>query len=431
MKTTMLKAFLLMLAISAAFILLTSMKETTPSPNTTNGDIKLTDLTFSRKAVQLTGWKKEEFPLTEQGFLWDKGDSKTYKFRTQGITTVKESNGREFVIVSWYGRQPRAKKDITGAFGEKEGKENYRNRGARISVVDVSLLKSNPSVNNYKHILLVDDKKQPFYQTGLKEEKGTMHAGGIAYIDGMLHVADSRAGYKVIRVFDMNKIQKIDPKILKYDHILIEAYHYKSPSSPSFLSYDKNRKELLTGSFREKPSDTKPNFLVWFKPPMNAADAKNFDETEFNIYRLPNKYRKIQGIGCMADPKDASKQILWISTSYAAGNRSNLYKLQIDGKSSLPSTSASPSTATNPTMIIPISSAKKLYPPGLEDVNISDNQQTWLLTEFYYSEGSYYPLDVPPYGKSDGFNPDGTPKTYSKSKDTRRGVFAINYDSEL
>ena len=401
MKKRMIQAFLLMLAIPISFVFLTSMKTVTPTA--TNGDIKLTDLTFNRKAVQLTGDKKKEFPLTEQGFLWDSDDSKTAKFRPQGITTVKEGE-KEFVIVSWYGKKLK----------------DYQNRGARISIVDFSLLKSNPSVKNYRHILLVDKNHKPFYDKGLDGEKGTMHAGGIAYVNGKLHVADSRAAHRVIRVFDLNKIEKVDPVILKYSHVLVEEYNYKAAIKPSFLSYDKDRKEVLIGAFNKAPSDTKQNLITWFKPPMNATEAKAFDTKSLNIYRLPDKYKKIQGISSMKDPDDASKQILWLSTSFGRSARSNLYKLQIDGASKLSATSSSPTTATNPYKIVPIESSKgKNYPPGLEDCNISDDKQLWLLTEFHYMEGGYYPLHVK--NKAASF----------PSKKTRRGVFAIDYNADI
>lgn len=393
-----------MLAIPAAFVLLTSMKTVAEGDDVTSSDIKLQDLTFSRKAVKLKGDKKKEFPLTQQGFLWDEGDSKTNKFRPQGITTVVEDE-RELVIVSWYGRS----------------EANYENRGARISVVDVTKLSNNPSANNYKHILLVDKDKEPFFDEGYEEEKGTLHAGGIAYIDGKLHVADSRGVHRVIRVFDLNKIQFTSSKILKYDHILIEEYSYKSPVKPSFLSYDKDRKEILIGEFHKTPSDAtgKQNLITWFKAPTNATKAATFNEKSVNIYRLPNKYKKMQGIVSMKDPADASKQIIWISTSYGSMNRSNLYKLQVAGAAALPSISAGTSSVTNPTMINPISSKAKKYPPGLEDLNISDSQQLWLLTEFRYQKGKYYALSVK------------NTKLAIPTEDTRRGVFAIPYNSGI
>jgi hypothetical protein len=67
-------------------------------------DIKLADLDLNRQAVSLAGNKIEEFPLAERGFLWDEEDSKTKKWRPQGITGLKEA-GKEYVIISWYGRK--------------------------------------------------------------------------------------------------------------------------------------------------------------------------------------------------------------------------------------------------------------------------------------------------------------------------------------
>ena len=68
--------------------------------------------------------------------------------------------------------------------------------------------------------MLVDENLVPHYGT---------HAGGIAYHDGLLHVADSKSGqevkvYNKVRVFNVTDIRKLDHdyKVFNYEYILIE-----------------------------------------------------------------------------------------------------------------------------------------------------------------------------------------------------------------
>ena len=232
-----------------------------------------------------------------------------------------------------------------------------------------------------------------------------MHAGGIVALDGKLHVADSRSGHRVIRVYDLNKITKLPSgkTIHKYSHVLIEEYNYKAPIKPSFISYDRDRKKILIGTFAEEPSDSKPNLLSWYTPPRNASEAAKFDKNidKVDVYRLPNKYKKIQGM--VASKAPDGKQILWLSTSYGRYNRSNFYKMNININSSTPK---------SPEKLEVTNSHTAKYPPGLEDAHLATNDQLWMLTEFAYSEGNYKNLS-------------GTGGNIVRNQN-RRGVFAID-----
>lgn len=294
------------LTIAISMVFLTSTSEAAPGD-----DIKLTGLDLNRKAVKLTDPKKKEFPLAERGFLWQSDDSKTKKWRPQGITGM-EVDGREFIIVSWYGRKVK----------------NYKDRGARISIVDITQLEKNPSAENYRHVLLVDKNRDTFSGT---------HAGGIVALNGKLHVADSRKKHKVIRVFDLDKIKRLQESeaIYNYGYILMEEYNYKAPISPSYISYDRDKIKILIGTFEKKPSDSEPNLMAWFTPPDNASkETFNRNIDDIAIYRLPNKYKKIQGMVSFKDSDN--KQILWLSTSNDSGNRSNFYEMNIDINSITP-----------------------------------------------------------------------------------------------
>lgn len=329
---------------------LTSMKNLAESYG---NDIKLATLDLNRQAVNLTGNKIDEFPLAERGFLWDSDDSTTKKWRPQGITGLYEG-AKEYIFVSWYGRK----------------EEGYIERGSRISIIELSSLK-------YRHVLLVDKDMNTYPD---------MHAGGISVLNGKLHVADSRTGYNVIRVYNFNKIKNLPDAEAKYDYtyILIEEYNYKVPITPSYMSYDKDQKKMLIGTFAEDPSSSNPNLMAWYKAPKNKQEAIVFNTSidKIPVYRLPNEYKKIQGMA--ASKAINGKTILWLSTSFGADNRSNFYKMYIElnGK-----------TPKNPEIITVNSSESKKYPPGLEDTYLSQNDEVWLLTEFAYNEGRYKQID--------------------------------------
>ena len=53
---------------------------------------------LNRQAVSLSGDKKDEFPSANRGFLWDSDDSKTKKFRPQGIAGLKDGGDRKSVV---------------------------------------------------------------------------------------------------------------------------------------------------------------------------------------------------------------------------------------------------------------------------------------------------------------------------------------------
>ena len=191
------------------------------------GTYEFNELGLYRVGKKLTSAKSKEFRSPEKGFSWDKNDAETEVWRPQGITGVSKP-GEEYLLVSWY------------------GKDSYKNRGARISVVDISDMNS----ITYAHILLVE-KKGTEYATF-----SGMHAGGIVALNGKLHVADSRGGYTKVRVFDLEKVisLKAGDEIKKYKYIMVEEYNYDAPFTPSYISYDNDRGEILIGKFVETPS---------------------------------------------------------------------------------------------------------------------------------------------------------------------------------
>lgn len=374
---------------------------------------------LDRKAFSLTDSKKREFPKANRGFTWDKDDWGTKKWRPQGISGLtftfkekgkKKKTEQELLVVSWY------------------GKGSYSKYGARISIIDINDLTNTPdSKPRYRHILLTDADGNTLHDKAIKEgdvtssanndpqvsvKASTMHAGGIVVINKKLHVADSRKAYRCIRVFDLDKIHKITGKTAmeegygNYRYILQEEYQYEVPITPSFMSYDRDKDKILIGKFNQSPSKDAPNLFTWINPVHTAGETIG----AYTIHRLPNKYKKIQGI---AAKKYGKTQKLYLSTSYGKGNRSNFYELTIDKLNKKPKSATidfDPSTK---------------YPPGLEDTYISTKSELWMLTEFYYKEGSY--TSTQQMGNSSGGNLDIRDNTISKNggtRHTRRVVFS-------
>lgn len=417
MKITIFRIFLLMLAVPISLMLSTAMTPLPSSKITTTtsskekkviaeqGTFTFKNVPKNRKAVSLHDkdqiHKIEEFPLTDKGFLWDENDAKTFKWRTQGITGVKES-GQEFVFVSWTGRA----EDDQPIGSDRKG---YTNRGARISIVDITNMENIP----YRHVLLTyKDEATGEYKTFPK-----LKAGGIMYLDGKIHVTDSRKGdYWAVRVFDMNKIIDLteDKKLYKYQYIVAEEYSYKTPISPSCMSYDRDRKQIIMGQFSEKASQAKPNIFTMFSPPKNATEAALFNTSTVSnvpIYRLPDNYSKIQGIASSTDLN--GRHIIWLSTSHGKDSRSNLYRFNVEINGSTP---------RFPNIINTVNKNTEKYPPGLQDAYFSSSDQLWLLTNYAYEEGKYMPLYVP--SGTDYLNYSINP--LNSMEKTRRGVFAIN-----
>ena len=336
----------------------------------------------NRQAVKFTDSKSAEFRNPTFGFNWDSDDSKTPNWRPQGISGITNNAGDEYIFVSWYDK----------ANGQK---------GARISVIERKSLR-------YRNVLLVQQIGTSY------KDYGNIHAGGIAVIGTHLHVADSRSDQQKIRVFDLEEITyvKDSEKINDYRYLLVEKYAYNCPINPSYLSYDRNKDQILVGEFHESPEDN--NKIAWISYPSTVEELNktNIENASVSIYLLPNNYKKIQGI--VASEME-SKKMLWLSTSYGSGNRSNFYSLE------LPST-----LLVAPDKIIPTFSDSEKYPPGLEDLYLSQYGDLWALTEFYFNENAYLPLENYYNQYNITNHRSGESQTTSQEKvPTRRGVFII------
>ena len=290
--------------------------------------VSLERLNLNRTAKKLTSSQRNKFKHSHTGFIWNSGDNATVHWRPQGIAGISRSN-RKWLAVSWYGRKR-----------DSDNPTNYENRGVRISFVDVT------SMDNikYRHVLLVDENHNTF--------KG-MHAGGLVYKNGELHVPDSRSstsvnGFYKIHVFSINSIQEVPSpsNFYNYRYIMVKTRDYLVPKKPSFLSYDWTRNKLVTGTW--KKGDDPQQRISW------GTSTSDF-------YSSNTKYHDLQGAG-------SENGTAWISQSFGRNKKSKLLIRRIKFESGRYRLSGD---------------RKVKYPPGLEDIHVSKTSDNiWLLTEF-------------------------------------------------
>jgi hypothetical protein len=135
-------------------------------------------------------YDRSDYPLSSrqilrssEKFCWDPGDSKIAYWIPQGVTGSADADkdglwdDNRVMLVSWY------------------YDESASNKGVRISFVDMKNRK-------YRHVLLVEPTKTttPDYNAV------PIHAGGIAWLNNYLYVADTKVG---LRVFDMERILEV------------------------------------------------------------------------------------------------------------------------------------------------------------------------------------------------------------------------------
>ena len=333
--------------------------------------VPLADLPLNREATTLPSAGIDLPDDAHTGFMWQNDDNKTLKWRPQGITGIVTPEKRNFLAVSWYGRT------------EKDAGINYSDRGTRISFVDVEDM---DEPITYRHVLLVDEYCDTFED---------MHAGGLVYRYGKLHVPDTRESEKVtkdgvdwwpIRVFSIDSIQAVPTsdraRFHNYAYILKEESSYSVPILPSFLSYDWSRKQVLVGTFNDccveyengtcktsgwgdktdktdNPTnctndDKGKNSLAWYSidPVVDPVDTSFKCDDNF-FYEMQ---------GAVSDDN-----ALWLAASYGRKNESHLHIATLDD--------------TDPCSYNKNKSIS--YPPGLEDMHISRTSgNLWMLTEF-------------------------------------------------
>lgn len=320
--------------------------------------VALDDVKLNRIGGKLSSDDLSSFPNALEGFTWNDGDGSTQSWRPQGITGIT-SPASEYIAVSWYGRD----------------QASYANRGVRISFADISDM----DAISYRHILLVDEEFNTF--------EG-MHGGGLAYSAECecIHVPDSRSGTKQVYTFSINNILYIPESdrgsFYDYTYVLPRQSSYDVPITPSFMSFDHDRNQIVLGTFYQCSSyhiDSEEclsmtnNQLTWY----------SIGDVDGETAACAPLFSEMQGAASGASFDNTTHtQILWTSSSYGSGHDSHLHISSVDVDQCLAGT---PYNSTVRTVI---------YPPGLEDMFLTQSTVAttptylWMLTEFGTKDGS-------------------------------------------
>ena len=118
------------------------------------------------------------------GFRWDRADMRSKRWWPQGISTPPEDlAGRDVLVTSSYARP------VGGA-----------EQGARVTFVDIT----DRDAIRYRHVLLVDASLTEDGTVAVRPVR--LHAGGIAWHGGHLHVAGTLRGLATFRLHDVLRV---------------------------------------------------------------------------------------------------------------------------------------------------------------------------------------------------------------------------------
>ncbi len=316
--------------------------------------VSLCNMDLNRTASKLSTANLNTVNPAVTGYKWNSSDASTLRWRPQGITGTN-AGCKEFSVVSWYGR------NINNSFPCTAYNADYRNRGSRVSFVDITDMDS----IRYRHVLLVDENYNTFYD---------MHAGGLVIINDTLYVPDSRSTTDAMYAFPLDGIKAVPSNQLSsfynYGYILTQAASPvdSMPINPSFVSYDWDDQKLVAGSFQDCPSNNcnspQNNRLMWFTPGTVDRMTPFYD----------GLFGKMQGVGTATNLDDPTKKDVWVSTSFGYNNTSRLYAFTYDFGAN---------TTQSQSINFENDYAYFSLPAGLEDIHLTPNSDTiWTLTEF-------------------------------------------------
>lgn len=303
-----------------------------------------------------------------KGFKWDDEDERTEEWRPQGITGFKWGN-RNYLLVTWYGISPN---EITGIKNE--------HKGVRLALADIT------DMNNitYNYILLVQNKanstnsllydtpKNPFTQKNAYIPV-TMHAGGLAYFNQKIYIADTSLG---LRVFDLNNFLEAKPDPTKntvgkddngdlyafgYQYILPQSGYYKMSAGSPFSCVS-----LGEGS---TPADKR----LW------TAQYKTSGSAVVLGYPLDDN-GVVTGPAQQVIPKDDKGATMYgMQGVYRRGTKTYVSKTGNTSSSGSTARLAKYTDAAPAAVYYP-------WPHGAEDLHLDDDGLLWSLTEFEYSK---------------------------------------------
>ncbi len=196
-------------------------------------------------------------------YTWDAYDRRDHNWYPQGISTSADASdtedigGRKVLVTTWY----------------SSGKDGVR-RGSRVSFLDLETLK-------YRHVLLVS----PVF-----DEEGTLqlrpmniHAGGIVWAGGYLHIAATRRGFVTARVDDIMRVSGDDehPDEIGFDGQRVASYghRYVLPVRFTYKAFTDDGHQKLRYSFLSLDRRSDPPALL---------------AGEYNVGTAPNRLARYQ-----------------------------------------------------------------------------------------------------------------------------------------
>jgi hypothetical protein len=120
-----------------------------------------------------------------RAYTWDREDRRTAQWWPQGVTTSADASdtediaGRRVLAVTWYA------KEVDGV-----------GHGSRLTFVDLATLR-------YRHVLLVVPR---FREGRLELAPLQVHAGGVVWYGGYVHIAATARGFVTCRIDDLMRI---------------------------------------------------------------------------------------------------------------------------------------------------------------------------------------------------------------------------------
>lgn len=181
------------------------------------------------------------------GMAWRRRDDRTRRWYPQGVTTSADAqghdtgsgtvDGREVVLVSWYGHGP----------------VGWALLGSRITVIE-GVTTQTP---RYRHVLLVEPHRR-FGVTWSRPVR--VHAGGIVWYGDHLYVAGGRSGVRVFRLDDLARVRN-RVRSRGYRYVLPQLAAYAATRGPdgeplmySFMSLERGEEvdHLVMGEYRRK-----------------------------------------------------------------------------------------------------------------------------------------------------------------------------------
>jgi hypothetical protein len=172
-----------------------------------------------------------------RAFTWDREDRRTTQWWPQGISTSADASdsgdveGRRLIAVTWYA------KDL-----------GQGSQGSRVTFVD-------RDDRRYRHVLLVVPRLARDGSVQVRPLR--VHAGGLVWCGGHLHVAATSRGFMTFRLDDVMRVRDADG-----DRVSSFGYRYVLPVRFAYQASAEEGHEKLRYSFLSLDRATSPPQLV-------------------------------------------------------------------------------------------------------------------------------------------------------------------------